>query len=219
MQAVSEMLQTSWMRVPQALRDLPALGELLAFAREPADALTRAFCAALARFHCYAGTLTPPLGSSREEFRAALDYFLPGVLARFTLGDAGAGPVPGSEFDADEYHDLLALLEDHRADTSPETTWLARIVAMCCMGEHHLWEDMGLAHRGELSALIAGGFPALAAKNTNDMRWKKFFYKQLCDREGLNLCRAPICTECVDYAKCFGPETPDTAAWSRRESP
>ncbi len=49
-------------------------------------------------------------------------------------------------------------------------------------------------------------FTALAAKNVTDMRWKKFFYKQLCDRAGVNLCKAPSCSECVDYDLCFGPE-------------
>lgn len=214
--AVSDPLPPVWMRMPQAPCDGPVRGELLAFARDPAAPLTRAFCAAIARFHCYAGTLTPPLDATRAEFHAALDYFLPGVLARFTLGEAGAGPVPGTDFDADEYVDLLALLADHRADPGPETTWLARSIALCCMGEQHLWEDMGLADREALSMLIAGGFPSLAAKNTNDMRWKKFFYKQLCEREGLNLCRAPVCTECSDYAQCFGPETPGSEGWRRR---
>jgi nitrogen fixation protein NifQ len=38
------------------------------------------------------------------------------------------------------------------------------------------------------------------------MKWKKFFYKQLCLREGLTLCKAPSCDVCSDYALCFGAE-------------
>jgi nitrogen fixation protein NifQ len=38
------------------------------------------------------------------------------------------------------------------------------------------------------------------------MKWKKFFYKQICEREGFKLCKSPSCGECVDYNKCFGPE-------------
>jgi len=49
-------------------------------------------------------------------------------------------------------------------------------------------------------------FPVLAAKNDRDMKWKKFLYKQLCQREGIYICRAPSCEVCADYAKCFGPE-------------
>ncbi|MFM8444786.1 MAG: nitrogen fixation protein NifQ, partial [Methylococcus sp.] len=33
--------------------------------------------------------------------------------------------------------------------------------------------------------------------------WKKFLYKQLCEAEGIYVCRAPSCGECVDYADCF----------------
>jgi nitrogen fixation protein NifQ len=38
------------------------------------------------------------------------------------------------------------------------------------------------------------------------MKWKKFFYKQLCEREGVNACKAPSCAACDDYSKCFGSE-------------
>jgi nitrogen fixation protein NifQ len=49
-------------------------------------------------------------------------------------------------------------------------------------------------------------FPQLAARNEHDMKWKKFLYKQLCDRKGVNTCRAPTCEYCVDYLSCFGAE-------------
>ena len=39
-----------------------------------------------------------------------------------------------------------------------------------------------------------------------DMKWKKFFYKQLCQTEGIHTCRAPSCEVCADYQACFGPE-------------
>jgi nitrogen fixation protein NifQ len=49
-------------------------------------------------------------------------------------------------------------------------------------------------------------FPSLAARNDKNMKWKKFFYKQLCDAEGIYVCRSPSCEVCVDYAQCFAPE-------------
>ena len=49
-------------------------------------------------------------------------------------------------------------------------------------------------------------FSALALRNNQDMKWKKFLYKQLCEQEGINACRAPSCEVCTDYLKCFGPE-------------
>ena len=50
-------------------------------------------------------------------------------------------------------------------------------------------------------------FPRLAALNSRDMKWKKFFYRLLCDRAGIPICKSPNCADCCDYAFCFGPET------------
>ena len=33
-------------------------------------------------------------------------------------------------------------------------------------------------------------FPQLARRNTQDMRWKKFLYKQLCEQDGGYVCRS-----------------------------
>lgn len=106
----------------------------------------------------------------------------------------------------DEVDDVRVLLLEHRSRDSEEEIWLAEILAHACLGENHLWEDLGLADRAQLSGLLTRHYAPLAAKNTGGMRWKKFFYKQLCEREGLNLCRAPSCAVCTEYPVCFGPE-------------
>jgi nitrogen fixation protein NifQ len=41
------------------------------------------------------------------------------------------------------------------------------------------------------------------------MKWKKFFYRQLCLREEILICKSPTCADCCDQAKCFGPEVPE----------
>jgi nitrogen fixation protein NifQ len=107
---------------------------------------------------------------------------------------------------AEEVDDLRTLLLDHRTADLPETTWMASAVARACLFSDHLWQDLGLTSRKDLSGLLTRHFQPLASKNTGDMKWKKFFYKQLCDREGLNLCKAPSCGVCADYKVCFGPE-------------
>jgi nitrogen fixation protein NifQ len=107
---------------------------------------------------------------------------------------------------ADEREDLYQLLIAHSAGNDPSEAWIARIVAAACMASDHLWQDLGLASRTELSRLMNDNFPELAAANDRDMKWKKFLYKQFCEREGVYTCRAPSCEVCVDYAKCFGPE-------------
>lgn len=106
----------------------------------------------------------------------------------------------------DERNDVYQLLIEHRAQGSISEVWMAKIVAAACQRQDHLWQDMGLWSRDQLSQLLMNNFPALASQNTNNMKWKKFLYKQLCNREGVYACRAPSCEVCVDYAQCFGPE-------------
>ncbi|MFA7241462.1 MAG: nitrogen fixation protein NifQ [Sulfuricellaceae bacterium] len=106
----------------------------------------------------------------------------------------------------DEFQDVLDLLLEYRADNGSETAWLASAVAAACLGGNHLWQDLGLANRQELSDLLQTAFPALYARNTGNMKWKKFFYKQLCERAEVQACRAPSCAACADYAQCFAPE-------------
>ena len=87
-----------------------------------------------------------------------------------------------------------------------ETGWITSILVAGCLGDDHLWQDLGLWSRQDLSALMAYNFPEIAAANTHDMKWKKFLYKQLCEAEGIYVCRAPSCAVCVDYSRCFGSE-------------
>lgn len=108
--------------------------------------------------------------------------------------------------DMPEKDDLRSFLLDHRAGRSVSECWLADILVAACGGQDHLWQDLGLANRTELGQLMHTAFPALAQANHADMKWKKFIYRQLCERDGIYICPAPSCGVCVDYAKCFGPE-------------
>ena len=106
----------------------------------------------------------------------------------------------------DEADELSALFFAHALDESAETQWMANILVAGCMGGNHLWQDMGFWSRKDLSKMITDNFPELAAKNDKDMKWKKFFYKQLCIAEGIYVCRSPSCEVCPDYSDCFSPE-------------
>jgi nitrogen fixation protein NifQ len=106
-----------------------------------------------------------------------------------------------------EREDLMRLILQYSAyPNKQETTWIANILIAGCLGNDHLWQDLGLWNRNDLSGLIRYNFPGLATKNTRDMKWKKFIYKQLCEAEGVYLCRAPSCDVCIDREGCFGPE-------------
>ena len=109
----------------------------------------------------------------------------------------------------DEIDDLMALLLDHAdraAGPKAELYHVAWQIACASLGDQHLWQDLGLPSRDALSLLIGRWFPALAARNADNMKWKKFFYRQLCERAGVPICKAPHCAECCDRALCFGPE-------------
>ena len=84
---------------------------------------------------------------------------------------------------------------------------LADMVARRCLRPNHLWQDLGLRNRGELSGLMTRHFAPLAARNSADMKWKKFFYRTICRDEGFMLCAAPSCAECDDFDVCFGDES------------
>jgi len=180
---------------------------LLEHASDPGDPATLAFAGAIARgWATHDMEALPILGLNVAATRQLLGGFFPGAAKSFEIrwdacSDDRFALVPNDEFD-----DLLALLLEHRTRADRVSLWVAHTVATGCMGADHLWQDMSLPDRTVLSALLERYFASLAAKNAGDMKWKKFFYKQLCDRAEVKACAAPSCGVCVDYRKCFGPE-------------
>ncbi|MBF0610306.1 MAG: nitrogen fixation protein NifQ [Magnetococcales bacterium] len=142
------------------------------------------------------------LGLGSTDFTALMDHYFPGVLIPQIFAQQSP-PDPGRD---DERQELTALLLNHATLEPLEASWLARILAEGSLGKDHLWQDLGLWSRKDLSALLDYGFSPLAKGNHRDMKWKKFFYKQLCEAAHIRLCRAPSCDACIDYEKCFGPE-------------
>jgi nitrogen fixation protein NifQ len=141
------------------------------------------------------------LGLDSIQFRTLMSRHFPGFGLPSTRFDA-----PDQKDRRAEWDDLHQLLLEFRAGHDPSEEWMAIIVATACMADDHLWQDLGLWSRVDLSRLMAGNFPQLTARNVHDMKWKRFLYKQLCDREGVYVCRSPSCQVCTDYAKSFGQE-------------
>jgi nitrogen fixation protein NifQ len=102
---------------------------------------------------------------------------------------------------------LLDLLTQCSTDGSAFQVMLAAMIARRAQSPNHLWQDLGLRNRGELSALMARHFRLLSASNTGDMKWKKFLYRMICRDAGYSLCTAPSCSECTDFENCFGDES------------
>ena len=104
----------------------------------------------------------------------------------------------------EEEEQIHELLDRNRADATAETRWMTSIVTRRSMAPRHLWQDLGLRNRDELSQLMTRRFPSLSARNVSNMKWKKFFYRALCESEGFTLCAAPTCNQCGDFDNCFG---------------
>jgi nitrogen fixation protein NifQ len=161
------------------------------------DPLRPVFASLLAGRSLNQGVLTATLGLSESVFQLLWSDYFPGAPLNLVNG-------PGE--DIAELEDLLNLLLEYRAGVRESEFWLAHIVAYSCCGRNHLWQDLGLTHRDELSLLMNTAFPALAALNIGDMKWKKFIYRHYCTKEGIYVCPAPSCGQCADHAKCFSPE-------------
>jgi len=146
------------------------------------------------------GVLPADFGLGRIPFAALLAQHFPDLLWAPRNRDV-AGPTLHPEYD-----DLLRFMLDEADPSVAGSGDMAVILATACMGSEHLWQDLGLPSRRELSQVIALNFPQLARVNSRDMKWKKFLYRELCQREGIYVCASPSCEACSDYDVCFGPE-------------
>ena len=148
------------------------------------------------------GALPKNLGLSASDYRSLLSHQFPG----FRINNSFRKDEVFDKERMPEKDDVLKLFNVYRANISISETWIAGIITAACLGSDHLWQDLGLWDRNQLSKLISNNFPKLAEKNNKNMKWKKFIYKQLCNEEGIYTCRSPSCEVCADYDVCFGPE-------------
>jgi nitrogen fixation protein NifQ len=149
---------------------------------------------------------TEALGLTRPALMQLVRRHAPHLASRV---DALPATV-GAGNDAIEEPDYRDFVFEHRAGRcAEEEAWLAAIIARRSLGANHLWQDLGLGSRRELNMLLARHFPALVQRNSADMKWKKFIYRQLCERDGILICKAPNCADCCDFSACFGGEPGD----------
>lgn len=113
---------------------------------------------------------------------------------------------------------LRDLLWRSATDASDLQRRLAQMVARRSMRPNHLWQDLGLRNRRELSWLMARHFEPLASRNRQDMKWKKFLYRTICRDEGYRLCSVPVCSDCDDFELCFGDESGESLLARSRQS-
>ncbi|GGA76743.1 hypothetical protein GCM10011369_18320 [Neiella marina] len=105
-----------------------------------------------------------------------------------------------------EREELVCLLADYTAPDVDYSDSVAIIVATASLSPAHLWKSLGLVSRQQLRQLLSFFFPQLVALNHQNMRWKRFFYRCLCERSGDYVCKSPNCVDCSSYQECFSPE-------------
>ena len=93
-------------------------------------------------------------------------------------------PIPADR--VGEYEAVRDLLMQYASPDDAEASRVASWIAHSAMGDQHLYKDMGFADRSQVRALMEAHFPAFAAENDKDMRWKKFIYRRLCGWEGFH---------------------------------
>lgn len=148
------------------------------------------------------GLLAERLGIAGDDLTALVERWFPQVRDALS-----AGCTQGAGVDDDEIEMVRELLLAHRSTLGDDSRWLAAMIARRAMEPNHLWEDLGLRDRSELSRLLARHFAPLGARNINNMRWKRFFYRTLCETDGLVMCTTPVCSSCGDFNICFGDES------------
>lgn len=102
----------------------------------------------------------------------------------------------------DTLRTLLLTYSNSTVDAS-DAHCLASIIAHACLRPDHLWCDLGLAGREEVTWMLTRYFPRLVELNVGNLRWKKFLAQQRALSLGLEPGPAPGCPGCEDYGHCF----------------
>ncbi|KAB2943991.1 MAG: nitrogen fixation protein NifQ [Hyphomicrobium sp.] len=156
------------------------------------------------------GPLCQRTGLASPELARLIARWFPCALMEVHAGGQDTMP------DGDELVMVRDLLLANRSTDGDEGRWLAHMVARRAIEPSHLWEDLGLRNRAELSRLLDRHFAPLAVRNTRGMRWKRFFYRMLCEDDGFVMCTTPVCTDCCDFENCFGEEDGESRLARRR---
>jgi len=171
------------------------------------------FASLIAIAACEGGAVADQVGLADDDLAGLLVRWFPQALDVFERRRPNA-IVP----EDDEIAMVRDLLLGHRSTDGEDGRWLAFMIARRAVEPNHLWEDLGLRDRSELSRLLSRHFAPLATANTKNMRWKRFFYRMLCESDGFVMCSTPVCTNCRDFDLCFGDESGESHLANTRRS-
>ncbi|SAK80219.1 hydrogenase [Caballeronia glebae] len=95
------------------------------------------------------------------------------------------------------WHDRSATR--HRQDA----LCLATIISAASLRPDHLWRDLGLGGRDDVTDMLGRHYPDLIARNVTNMRWKKFLAQEVAHARGVEPTCAPGCPGCEDFGFCY----------------
>ncbi|CAB3706303.1 nitrogen fixation protein NifQ [Achromobacter kerstersii] len=154
-------------------------------------------------------------GLCPQELTELLGHLFPGALASgedrlAALAEQYAGYVTYGRGDPKPGFTLLlrVLLDAYRAPEPETTPWVTGVLVHACLRPDHLWRDLGLSGREDVTFLLARHYPGLVVRNVRNLRWKKFLAYSACEHAGLPPSAAPGCPNCEDYDVCY-TDTPD----------
>lgn len=149
---------------------------------------------------------------------------LAGLAQRHFVADAMALPLSLLPASPDQPQVLKALPitdETHAAFAAAMREWLiglassdvdaadaqclATILAHACLRPDHLWRDLGLTGRDDVTHMLTRFFPEVVTRNREGLRWKKLLARELARATGGEPGPAPGCPGCEDFGFCFAP--------------
>ncbi|MFM0209292.1 nitrogen fixation protein NifQ [Paraburkholderia sediminicola] len=146
------------------------------------------------------------LGLSQQAWRALLEqHFVHAAELAVVPPPLSALPPVDTSEHAEFVDTLRTLLLTYSSPTvdANDTHCLASIIAHACLRPDHLWRDLGVAGREEVTWMLTRYFPTLVVLNVDNLRWKKFLAQQRALSLGLQPGPAPGCPGCEDYGHCF----------------
>lgn len=145
------------------------------------------------------------LGLSHEDLGALFRRHFALGLAQFKTAGQAIGLLTQEQAEFVTALQALTLKHASAAVHADDARCLAAIIAHACLRPDHLWRDLGLDGREQVSAMLERYFPELVSLNVDGLRWKKFLAQQLALSLGREPGPAPGCPGCEDYRYCFPP--------------
>ncbi|SAL70591.1 hydrogenase [Caballeronia choica] len=176
-----------------------AAAMLLACALDPANADTIAFARLIgARLGARELLL---LGLSRDQLAALVKRHFSRALDHAEIPTAVLWS-PHWQF-VSELRTLLLQHDITAATHAADAHCLATIIATACLRPDHLWRDLGLSGRDDVTSILHRHYPRFIARNVKNLRWKKFLAQEVALANGRAVTFAPGCPGCEDFAFCY----------------